>query len=144
VSICILIVDDNTSIRHKLRTEFEERSGWAVREAENGREAIDKAKESNPDLIVLDLSMPIMNGLDAAPVLREMLPPVPIILFTLYANKFLEQEAFSAGITAVVSKNAALKTLVDQAQDLLERRESDSQSGKTRPSTKSAESRVVP
>ena len=53
------------------------------------------------------------------PLLRQMLPPIPIILGTLYANKFLEQEAFSAGVTAVVSKDATVKTLVNQAQDLL-------------------------
>jgi CheY-like chemotaxis protein len=63
---CILIVDDNPTIRHMLRMTFEDISGWAVGEAENGREAIDKARESKPDLIVLDLSMPIMNGLEVA------------------------------------------------------------------------------
>ena len=53
-------------MRHLLRTTFEDISGWEVAEAVNGREAIDKARELNPDLIVLDLSMPIMNGLQAA------------------------------------------------------------------------------
>jgi CheY-like chemotaxis protein len=48
-----------------------------------------------------------------------MLPAVPIILFTLYANKFLEQEAFSAGVTVVVSKDADVKMLVTQAEELL-------------------------
>jgi CheY-like chemotaxis protein len=106
---CILIVDDNASIRHMLRTTFENISGWEVcGEAVNGREAIEKASELNPDVIVLDLAMPIMNGLEAAPVLRRMLPTVPIILFTLYANKFLEQEAFSAGVTVVVSKDVTV------------------------------------
>ena len=115
---CILIVDDNASIRHILRAEFERRD-WKVEEARNGREAIEKAEESNPDLIVLDLAMPVMNGLEAAPVLRPMLPTVPIILFTLYADKFLEREAISAGVTAVVSKDAPVKTLVNQVKDLL-------------------------
>jgi CheY-like chemotaxis protein len=115
----ILIVDDSSTIRHLLRTAFENISGWEVGEAVNGREAIDKARELNPDLIVLDLSMPVMNGLQAAPVLRRMLPTVPIILFTLYGSKFLEREALSAGVTAVVSKDAAVKTLVNQARDLL-------------------------
>jgi CheY-like chemotaxis protein len=115
---CILIVDDNASIRHILRAEFERRD-WKVEEARNGREAIEKAEESKPDLIVLDLAMPVMNGLEAAPVLRPMLPTVPIILFTLYADKFLEREAISAGITVVVSKDAALKTLLNRAQELL-------------------------
>jgi len=115
---CILIVDDNASIRHILRAEFERRD-WKVEEARNGREAIEKAEESNPDLIVLDLAMPVMNGLEAAPVLRPMLPTVPIILFTLYADRLLEREALSAGITVVVSKDAALKTLLNRAQELL-------------------------
>jgi two-component system, NarL family, response regulator NreC len=117
---CILIVDDHAAMRHLLRTAFEGTPGWEVcGEAENGREAIEKTRELKPDLIVLDLSMPIMNGLEAAPALRRMLPTVPIILFTLYGNKFLEQEAFSAGVTAVVSKGDYFKTLVNQAQDLL-------------------------
>jgi CheY-like chemotaxis protein len=115
----ILIVDDSPAIRHPLRTAFEDISGWEVGEAANGREAIDKARELNPDLIVLDLAMPVMNGLQAAPVLRRMRPTVPIILFTLYGSKFLEREALSAGVTAVVSKDAAVKTLVNQARDLL-------------------------
>jgi CheY-like chemotaxis protein len=119
VSTCILIVDDNTAERHMLRTAFEEHSGWDVGEAVNGREAIDKARELNPDLIVLDLSMPIMHGLEAAPVLRRMLPTVPIILFTLHDNKTLQREAFSVGVSAVVSKAVGLKTLVNRAEDLL-------------------------
>jgi len=103
-----------------LRTTFEDISGWEVcGEAENGREAIEKASELKPDLIVLDLAMPIMHGLEAAPVLRRMLPAVPIILFTLYANKFLEQEAFSAGVTVVVSKDVAVGTLIKQEEGLL-------------------------
>jgi DNA-binding NarL/FixJ family response regulator len=116
---CILLVDDNAVIRHMLRTAFEERSDWEVGEAQNGRDAIDKAQESKPDLIVLDLSMPVMNGLEAAPLLRQMLPAVPIILFTLHDNETLEREALSVGISAVVSKAASMKTLVDQAKNLL-------------------------
>jgi CheY-like chemotaxis protein len=117
---CILVVDDNAVMRHVLRTEFEDIAGWAVcGEAENGRDAIDKARVLRPDLIVLDLSMPIMNGLEAAPVLRRMLPTAPIILFTLYVNKFFEQQAFFAGVTAVISKETGVKALVNQAQDLL-------------------------
>jgi DNA-binding NarL/FixJ family response regulator len=117
---CILIVDDNASIRQMLWTIFEETPGWEVcGEAQNGREAIQKARELKPDLIVLDLSMPIMNGLEAAPMLRRMLPEVPIILYTLHDSKLVEREGFSVGISGVVSKAADLKTLVNQAEDLL-------------------------
>jgi DNA-binding NarL/FixJ family response regulator len=128
----ILIVDDNASVRRLLRAAFEQ-PGWEVcGEAVNVRDAIDKARELNPDLIVLDLAMPIMNGLEAAHVLRRMLPTVPTILFTLHGSDDLERAASSAGVTAVVSKNAALKMLVDQAKHLLEPHESNSQSGKFR------------
>jgi CheY-like chemotaxis protein len=117
---CILVVDDNAVRRHMLRTEFEDIAGWAVcGEAENGRDAIDKARVLRPDLIVLDLSMPIMNGLEAAPILRRMLPTAPIILFTLYVSKVFEQQAFFAGVTAVNSKESGVKALFSQAQDLL-------------------------
>ena len=116
----ILIVDDNVVIRRMLRMEFEETSGWEVcGEAKNGWEAIEKARELKPDVIVLDLAMPIMTGLEAAPVLRGMMPAVPIIMFTLHDNETVEREAFAVGVSAVVSKAASMKTLVDQAQDLL-------------------------
>jgi CheY-like chemotaxis protein len=116
---CILIVDDNRTIRHMLRTTFEDIWDWEVGEAENGRDAIDKARESKPDLIVLDLSMPVMNGLEAAPLLKQMLPAVLIILFTLHDNKTLERKALSVGVSAVVSKADSMKTLLKQAEDLL-------------------------
>ena len=116
----MLIVDDNSSIRHLLRAAIENISGWKVcGEAVNGREAIEKAQELKPNLIVLDLAMPIMNGLEAAPLLRRLLPAVPIILYTLHDNKAVERVAFSLGISAVVSKAAGITTLVTQAQDLL-------------------------
>jgi two-component system nitrate/nitrite response regulator NarL len=115
----ILIVDDSAFMRQKLRTAFERISGWEVGEAENGQDAIEKARELKPDLIVLDLSMPVMNGLEAAPVLRRMLPNAPIIMFTLYTGKFLEQGAASAGVTEVISKDAGEEILVSHAQDFL-------------------------
>ena len=117
---CILIVDDNAVIRRTLRTIFEQ-EGWKVcGEAGNGREAIDKAHELHPDLIILDLSMPVMNGLEAAPQLRKILPHVPILVFSVYANTLPEQEAEAAGITAVISKADNTRTLVRMARDLLQ------------------------
>lgn len=116
----ILVVDDSAVIRQILRVAFEDISGWEVcGEAENGWEAIEEARELKPDLIVLDLSMPIMNGLEAAGVLKHMMPAVPIILFTLHDNQGVEGEALSVGVSAVVSKAAGMKTLVNQAKALL-------------------------
>jgi DNA-binding NarL/FixJ family response regulator len=103
---CILIVDDHAIIRRSLRQLFESRSGWEVcGEAVNGRDAIEKAQELKPDLIVLDLSMPEMDGLQAARILRKAMPKVPIILFTNFGqDPFMEREALAVGIREVVSK----------------------------------------
>jgi DNA-binding NarL/FixJ family response regulator len=115
----ILIVDDNASIRRMLRRVFD-RPDWEVcGEASNGRDGIEKAQQLKPDLIVLDQSMPVMNGLEAAPVLKSILPTVPIILFTLHHNRLLEQKALSVGVAAVVSKADSLMGLVHHALRLL-------------------------
>ena len=71
----VLIVDDNPSIRQSLCELFTRQGDFDVcGEAENGREAIDRAQQLHPDLIVMDLSMPVMNSLDAARVLRRLMP----------------------------------------------------------------------
>jgi CheY-like chemotaxis protein len=62
-------------------------------EAENGRDAIEKAKQLRPDLIVLDLSMPVMNGLDAARVLKRLMPGVPLITYSAFGDGYVEQQA---------------------------------------------------
>ena len=78
---CILIADDSQTIRSVLRTFLESREGFEVcGEAVDGVDAIEKAKELRPDLIILDLAMPRMNGAAAASVLKRMMPKVPIIL----------------------------------------------------------------
>jgi CheY-like chemotaxis protein len=117
---CIFIVDDNAVIRRSLRAIFEQ-EGWGVcGEASNGKEAIAKAHGLNPDLIVLDLSMPVMNGMEAAPELRKILPQVPILVFSVYANAIPEEEVTAAGITAVVSKADNMKSLIRMARNLLQ------------------------
>jgi len=112
----ILLVDDNPRVRHGLRRAFES-SGFTVSEAEDGDKAVKHVGRYTPDLIVLDLAMPIMNGLQAAPLLRKVLPAVPIILFTLYAGSALEAKA--AGITFVMSKETAITELLGKANELL-------------------------
>jgi CheY-like chemotaxis protein len=116
----ILVVDDNVVIRRTLRNIIEFH-GWVVcGEAADGRDAIEKAKALCPDLIVLDLSMPVMNGLEAARVLHQIMPRVPMILCSLHANDVLQREATAAGVKMVISKAENMQTLIKTAKELLE------------------------
>jgi two-component system nitrate/nitrite response regulator NarL len=85
-------------------------------EAENGADAIAKAQELKPDLIVLDLSMPVMNGFEAAKIFREVFPEIPIFMFTAHYMPATEQAALQVGIRAVFSKRQDLTALITQAR----------------------------
>jgi DNA-binding NarL/FixJ family response regulator len=112
-------VDDSAPIRQSLRTAFE-REGWQVcGEAQNGCEAIAKAEELHPQLILLDLAMPKMNGITAARVLKRRMPEVHLILFTMYGDVFDPDEASCAGISAVFSKTESITPLLEKAQSLV-------------------------
>jgi len=118
---CILIVDDSVAIRKILRETLGREAGWEVcGEASNGREGVEKAQQLRPNLIVLDLSMPVMNGLDAARELTRLLPSVPLVMFTNFETTHLKREASSAGINAIVSKDAPIGALISSIQALLE------------------------
>jgi CheY-like chemotaxis protein len=114
-----LVVDDNPRIRKTIAAAFLSDSFKTCAEAENGREGIEVARQVNPDVIVVDLSMPIMNGLEAGSVLRKMFPDVPIILFTLYGDSVSKSDASKAGITFVMLKTAPLSALIDKAHELM-------------------------
>ena len=119
---CILIVDDSPVIRKALRQELERHDGWEVcGESTNGREGVEMAQQLKPDLVLLDFSMPIMNGLEAARELKRLLPSMPLLMFTNYGTDYLEKEALSVGISAVVSKAGSIEALVRSIQVLLGR-----------------------
>jgi len=102
----ILIVDDSVHLRSSIRCCIERNTDWEVcGEAENGLVAIEKVRELNPDLVVLDFAMPIMNGLDAARHITHIAPKLPMVLFTLHASVQLHKEALAAGIKDVLCKS---------------------------------------
>ena len=101
----ILIADDKPQMRHMIRRLLEEHPGWDVcAEAEDGVQAVILAKQCKPDLIILDLAMPEMNGFEAARQISSALPGVPIFLNTLYASPQVEKEAERIGVQRVISK----------------------------------------
>jgi len=87
----------------------------------NGAEGVQKAQVVKPGLVILDLSMPVMNELDAARELKVLMPHVPLLMFTNNAAGIVEKEARSAGISAVISKSDSdgLKQLLARAKALL-------------------------
>ena len=103
----IAIVDDNRAIRKTLRTGIETHTDWEIcGEAENGEAAVALVQATKPDLVVLDLSMPGLNGIEAARQVRAVAPATGMVLFTNYASPELTTLARSVGISAVISKDS--------------------------------------
>ena len=88
-------------------------------EAGDGVEAIKKARELQPDLILLEFTMPKMSGLEVARALKLMMPQVPVIMFTFYKEAGLEPIAYAAGVDMVISKQDSITALSDSARTLL-------------------------
>jgi CheY-like chemotaxis protein len=115
----ILVIDDGDSVRDVIRI-FLEHAGFDVcGEAADGVQAIEQAKTLKPDLIVLDLKMPRMNGAEAASVLSTTLPGVPIVLLTLYRNVIGTATASAVGVKAIIDKTDGLDKLVKCVRSLL-------------------------
>jgi DNA-binding NarL/FixJ family response regulator len=115
----ILVIDDGASVRDVICI-FLEHAGFDVcGEAADGVEAIELAKKLKPDLIVLDLAMPRMNGAEAASVLSATLPDVPIVILTLYKNVLGTALASAVGVTAILDKTDGMGKLVECVRSLL-------------------------
>jgi DNA-binding NarL/FixJ family response regulator len=104
MSIRILVADDSPYWRTELRETLEAQSDWTVFEAKDGLEALQKANWVHPDVAILDLSMPELDGLQVARELKRRTPGLPLIIITVDKSSFLEVLARQAGIAAVFSK----------------------------------------
>ena len=117
----VLIVDDHPRVRKVLRDYFEESNLAECGEAVNGLDAIEKAQQLNPDLVLLDFSMPVMNGIEAARALKQMMPGVPVFMLTAYFGAATELLAKESGVSAVFSKDD-VSPMIYRARVLLEHR----------------------
>lgn len=116
----VLIVDDSEVIRKLIHHCVKTQTDWTVvGEAEDGLDAIKKATSLAPDLVLLDFSMPVMNGLEAAPVLKKMNPNTCIILFTMYCETLGSVVNKEAGVDLVVTKADGLTNMVQSVVHLL-------------------------
>lgn len=116
----ILIADDSEIMRKHLKVTLDRQDGWTVcGETGNGLKAVLLAHELKPDLVILDLVMPMLDGLAAASEIAKILPAVPIVIYSVQIQPELEVEARKFGVWAMVSKSAGPEQLIETVKRLL-------------------------
>ena len=122
-SLRILLADDHEMVRQGLRALIENQSGWQVcGEATTGREAVTKARELKPDIVVMDFTMPELNGMEATRQIRAALPRTEVLLLTMHESEELVREVLAAGARGYVLKSDAGRALVDALKALAEQK----------------------
>ena len=115
----ILVADDHHVVRTGLRTLLETKSGWKVcAEASNGREAVEKAGAFQPDVAVLDIGMPLLNGIDATRQIRKVSPQTEVLILTMHDSEVMIQGVLEAGARGYILKDDADRTLIAAVEAL--------------------------
>lgn len=119
----ILVADDHDIIRRGLKELLSTRAGWEVcGEAKTGREAVNLAEQLKPEVVVLDVSMPELNGLEAARTIHKMFPKVGILILTLHFSDVLVRDIVEAGARAYIMKSDTDRDLISAVEALANRR----------------------
>jgi len=119
----ILVADDQEGVRKRVIATLTSRNGFEVcGEASTGKEAVELAQELKPDLIVLDITMPEMNGLDAARHIRAFAPDTLILILSVHKSRQLMEEARKVGVRGYVTKGEAVQKLVQAVDAILQDR----------------------
>ncbi len=109
----LLLGDDHTLVRHGLRKILEERADWEiVGEADDGRSAVKKALALQPDVAVLDIGMPLLNGIDATRQIVHKAPNVKVLILSMHSDETYVTRALNAGATGYLLKDSAGKDLI--------------------------------
>ncbi|ATF16159.1 MULTISPECIES: ANTAR domain-containing response regulator [Brevibacillus] len=118
----IMVVDDEPIIRMDLREMLENEGYLVVAEAKNGEEAVEQAHRHKPDLIIMDVKMPVLNGIKASSIIRSF-SDSSILLLTAYSQKELVQDARKAGVTAYLVKPVSEDDLIPAVEIALSQKE---------------------
>jgi len=108
----VLIADDHEIMRRGIRSVLESRDDIEVYEAENGEEAIAKTHQLRPHLVILDVSMPVLDGFSAAREIKKAFPQIPILIFSLDRTEAFTEVAKKIGVNGYISKNDVGETLL--------------------------------
>ena len=115
----ILVADDHTLFRQGLRRVLEEQPGWqVVAEASDGAEAVRRTSECEPNIAILDIAMPRLNGVDAARQIARRLPAVRILIVSMYSDELYVTQALQAGAHGFILKDSADADLIRAVKDL--------------------------
>jgi DNA-binding NarL/FixJ family response regulator len=115
----ILVVDDQSSVRQMLRIFLERNANWEVcGEASDGWEAVQRTTELNPDVVIMDLDMPKLNGFEATRRIHEKFPEIRVLIFTLHDFSTLQQIAQDAGARGLVLKSEPFEVLAHAIETL--------------------------
>jgi len=115
----ILVVDDHEMVRRGLRTLLEAHPGWkVVGEAVNGRDAVEMVKQLKPDVVVMDISMPEMNGFEATRRIQETAPQTAVLIYTMHKSEQMAREAVKAGARGYVLKSDGSNDLITAVEGL--------------------------
>ncbi|WP_201839192.1 response regulator [Microvirga zambiensis] len=119
----ILLADDHDIVRRGLRDLLEQHVGWQVcAEASNGREAAELALRHRPQVAVIDLSMPELNGLEATRRIRQSLPDTEVLIFTMHESEELIREVLGAGARGYLLKSDAVRQLIPAVESLSQKK----------------------
>ena len=117
----VLVADDHEVMRMGIRNLLQLQNGWSVcAEAGNGKEAVEKALQFLPDVIIMDITMPVMNGLEAAQQIAKIEPAIPVILFSLHVSEDLYRHLKTDGIRGAVAKANAARDLAQAVEVVLQ------------------------